>query len=454
PGEGKPGEGKPGEGKPGEGKPGEGKPGEGKPGEGKPGEGKPGEGSPGERKPGEGSPGEGQPGEGGKESSGKPGSASPSSGNQPGQKPLERAVGNQKSAESNLDKGKGKAAEKDEAAAVVDLKAAREELIKERKRIASLPPEAFEEMAKGQDRTADKTDDLGKEMAKAAAEGGSGSGGEGEGGEAGKQQPGQQNVQQAQQQMKGASGKLRRKEPKQATRNQEKAVEELQKALEEIERRLAQLRKEMQAEKLAALEAHFRQMLEIQKPVTLATATLEKGRSKQPWQRRERLEAKRLADKERELAGMAQKALDIIVEDGTSVVFPRVVEQLREDLKSVGKLIDAENTGGYTQSVQRDIENTLKELIDALEEAQKQQDPSDSPPSDAPPSDEDPPLLPNSAELKLLKSAQLRVNNRTKTFDDVRPEGPLEPVLREEVKRIVRQQETVADIAREMVERN
>jgi hypothetical protein len=309
-------------------------------------------------------------------------------------------------------------------------------------------------MAKGQDATSDKTGDLDKEMAKASQEGGSSGGGEsGESGEGGGQ-PGQQNVQQAQQQMKGASGKLRRKEPKQATRNQEKAVDELKKALDEIERRLAQLRKEMQQERLAALEAHFRQMLAIQEPVTLSTAALEKLRSQQPWQRPQRLEAKRLADKERELAQMAQKALDIIVEDGTSVVFPRVVEQLREDLISVGKLIDAENTGGYTQSVQRDIENTLKELIEALVEAQKQSDPSNQPPSDAPPSDEEPPLLPNSAELKLLKSAQLRVNRRTKTFDDVRPDGPLEPVLRDEVQRISKQQETVADIAREMVDRN
>ena len=41
--------------------------------------------------------------------------------------------------------------------------------------------------------------------------------------------------------------------------------------------------------------------------------------------------------KERGLAGQAQQALDIIIDDGTSVVFPDVVEQLRDDLITVGK---------------------------------------------------------------------------------------------------------------------
>jgi hypothetical protein len=256
--------------------------------------------------------------------------------------------------------------------------------------------------------------------------------------------------------MQQASGGLRRKEPKQASKNQDKAVKDLQAALEEIKKKLAQLRQEMQQERLAALEAHFRQMLEIQKPLTISTAEMDRIHSERQWRRPEVIAVGKMAENERELAQMAQKGLDIIIEDGTSVVFPRVVEQLRDDLTSVGNLLEAKNTGSYTQAMQREIENTLRELIEALEQAQRQSENQDEPPpSDSDPSDPpEPPLLPNSAELKLLKAAQLRVNRRTKSFDDIRPDGELEPVLREEVRRIGRQQENVSEMTRAMVERN
>jgi hypothetical protein len=66
---------------------------------------------------------------------------------------------------------------------------------------------------------------------------------------------------------------------------------------------------------------------------------------------------------------------------------------------------------------------------------------------------EEPPLLPTSAELKLLRSAQLRVNRRTKSFDDVRPAGELDEVLREEVVKISKHQDKVAAMTRAMIER-
>jgi hypothetical protein len=196
-------------------------------------------------------------------------------------------------------------------------------------------------------------------------------------------------------------------------------------------------------------------MLEIQKPITLATRNYDRIRAQRQWTRPELLDVSKLSVKERELSVMAQQALDILVEDGTAVIFPRVVEQLRDDLMSTSDLIKAHKTGGYTQGLQREIENTLKELIEALEQAQRQQEPSDQPPGDPPTGpQEEPPLLPTSAELKLLRSAQLRVNRRTKSFDDVRPEGTLDEVLRTEVGKIARQQQQVADMTRAMIERN
>ncbi|MCG8583964.1 MAG: hypothetical protein MI757_04540, partial [Pirellulales bacterium] len=66
---------------------------------------------------------------------------------------------------------------------------------------------------------------------------------------------------------------------------------------------------------------------------------------------------------------------------------------------------------------------------------------------------EPPPLLPPSAELKLLKAAQLRVNRRTEQFDVVRPEdADLDDVLRKEIHNIAGRQEDVATMTEEIVE--
>ena len=181
----------------------------------------------------------------------------------------------------------------------------------------------------------------------------------------GKPQPGQQKVQQAQKSMQQASGGLRKQDPADANRQQGKAIKELEEALQEIEERLAQLREETQLEKLARLEARFREMLAIQQRLTAQTAVLEKKRAEAGGKlaRSDRNAVRAIGDDERRmeavsseteakdagLAGKAQQALDIIIDDGTSVVFPDVVEQLRDDLITVGNLLaDNLRTDQYT----------------------------------------------------------------------------------------------------------
>ena len=73
--------------------------------------------------------------------------------------------------------------------------------------------------------------------------------------------------------MQQASGGLRKQDPADASRQQGKAIKELEEALQEIEERLAQLREETQLEKLARLEARFREMLSIQQRLTAQTAS-------------------------------------------------------------------------------------------------------------------------------------------------------------------------------------
>jgi hypothetical protein len=379
---------------------------------------------------------------------------------EPGEKPLAQAVENQQQAESNLQQGKGKAAQQDEQTAVSNLERALAELKHEAQRIVSLPPEAFDKMARKQDDIANQTDQLQQKMQQVGQQANGGQPG-------GKPQPGEQKLQQAQKSMGQASGGLRQQDPESASRQQSKAIKELEEALQEIDERLNQLREETQVEKLARLEARFRDMLAIQQRLTGQTTTLEKKRVDAGGQlaRSERNSVRAIGDDERRmdavkseteakdpgLAGKAQQALDIILDDGTSVVFPDVVEQLRDDLIGVGNLLaDNLRTDQYTATLQKEIETTLEELIEALQKVQQQKQGGGGGGGGG----GQEPLLPNSAELKLLRSAQLRINRRTVALDEARPKNaPLDDLLKGETKKIADRQLEIAEMTVRILER-
>jgi hypothetical protein len=388
---------------------------------------------------------------------------------EPGEKPLGQAVQDQRQAEGNLQQAKGKAAQKDEERAVANLERALAELKHEAQRLAALPPEAFDKMARKQDDIANQTGQLDQKMRQAAEQAASAQPGGQPGGQSGsgKPQPGQQKVAQAQKSMQQASGGLRKQEPSDASRQQAKAIKELEEALQEIEDRLNQLREETQIEKLARLEARFREMLATQQRLTGQIAVLEKKRIDAGGQlaRSDRNAVRAVGDDERRmeavkseteskdagLAGKAQQALDIILDDGTSVVFPDVVEQLRDDLTNVGNLLaDNLRTDQYTATLQKEIETTLEELIEALQQAQQQKQGSGGGGGGG----GQEPLLPNSAELKLLRSAQLRINRRTVALDQARPKAePLDDVLKDETKKIAQRQSEIAEMTVRILER-
>ena len=74
----------------------------------------------------------------------------------------------------------------------------------------------------------------------------------------------------------------------------------------------------------------------------------------------------RLATEEGQIKELGQQAYDLLIEDGTSVVFPEVVSDLKSDLEKVSEMLQEEKTAQYTQLVQKEIETTIEDLIDAL----------------------------------------------------------------------------------------
>jgi hypothetical protein len=363
---------------------------------------------------------------------------------EPGERPLREAAGHQQSAEKQLRQSDRQAAQGEEQESLEDLKTALAELEKERDRLRSPPAEVFPQLAENQDVTAQKTGQLSDEMAKASQ-----AAGQSGGGQSGGAKCGQEQVASAGQCMQQASGQLQNQQAGAASKEQDKAIRELKKALEEIQQRLAELGEQMQEEMLVQLEDIFREMLDRQHKASADTVTLDgKERDADGTLRRaERLALKKLAQEERKLAEMAQQAYDLLVEDGTSIVFPPVVEDLRDGLETIAKLLDDQRTDDYTQTLQKEIETTLEELIDALQKIAGGGGGGGGGSCQG-----RPPLVTSTAELKLLRALQLRVNRRTKAFDKARP-AELDDVMRTEITGIAKLQGEISHMVDRILER-
>jgi hypothetical protein len=263
--------------------------------------------------------------------------------------------------------------------------------------------------------------------------------------------PGRENVEQARQQMDGAADDLKDNRPGDANTKQQEAVRQLMEAQKQLEEQLNQLRREQQEEVLRALEDRFRDMLARQLQVNSNTIDLDR-KGVPNWTRTEELLAGTLAQAERDLSAEANQALEILRQEGTSLVFPRIVEQLAADLNDAGARIADRNVAVATQRLQADIVESLKELIEAVEQVRKKGAGGSTGDDGGPP--QPPPLLPQSAELKLLRACQVRVNRQTEAFARERGnEQTLTPDQQRSLQRIAERQKEVAAMAQEMNER-
>ena len=377
----------------------------------------------------------GEPSEGGQSKSGPPKPP------QPGQQALEESAKSQQRAEEKLGSGKPADAKRQQEQALDELEKALSELEKEKRRIESLPPEILEQLAKAQRRNRDKTMDIVKEMEKAPKAKKSEEGGEGQ--QQPPKQPGQEQMEQAGDAQKQAADDMQQNDSESAQKKQKQAEEKMEKALEEIEDRLSQLREETNEEKLARLEARFRQMLERQNVASVMTIEIEDKRFNLGQIRlRDQLLILRLATEELEIRELAQQAYDLLLEDGTSIVFPEVVQDLRADLESASSLLQSERTDQYTQLVQKEVEITIQDLLDALKEAKEEKKGGGGGGGGGGKQ----PLLKKSAELKILRMRQRRLNRRTKKLEIMREQPAMAEAVDKEITDAAKMQKKILDM--------
>jgi hypothetical protein len=227
-------------------------------------------------------------------------------------------------------------------------------------------------------------------------------------------------VQNATENQRKAEDKIKKDDRKGASTEQDEAIKKLEEARKELERRLKQMREEELQRLLANLEARCSRMLSLQMEVYDGTkrvfATAQLQPDAKPT-RAEDLKSGELSAKEAVIVVEANKAIQLLQEEGSAVAFPIVMEDIRDQMKVVQARLFRTDVGMFTQSIEEDIISTLKDMIAALKKAQQDmKDKQNQPPP--PPGGQPPPqkLIDMLADLKMIRTLQEQINKRTKAY--------------------------------------
>lgn len=362
---------------------------------------------------------------------------------------LKKAIGAMKAAEASLS-GAAKGGKAQAAAKATEARMALEEAVSSagEKLKESRASRNFPGLKKEQDKTGEKTRELLEKLSKRIPGVFSPDGGI----------PGKSDVAKASENMSGASGSLSGGKAGKAAESQEEAVENLEKGREKVEQTLEALQEAFRNQLIAYLRQKFTQMLTEQKSASHSTRSLDlklralrlaAAANPTGIDIKDRQLAQRLASRELKLTLVCDDILDVLSEDGTTLVFPEIVTEIQADLHHVGELLGNLQTGTATRMVQKDIEDAIVEILAALEEAAKKPPPPNpNKGRQKKNQNSSAPLLAKSAELKMVRALQIRVNRRTNRFDGNRNDEELSSQLRTQLREIGRKQKEVERLLR------
>lgn len=393
-----------------------------------PAESKPNEPNPGEPKPGEPKPGEPKSGE---PKSGEPKSGEPKSG-EPSEKPTE---GDKPAGKPNED---GKPSEPNEGS---EKEGAPPEKNADGKNANGKP----EESPSGQQPESGQSGESGEQPKQAESKDPT--------------ERARKRIEQAQRKMEEAKRALDDAERKGAVEKQREAEAELRSAIEALEEILRQLREEEIERSLASLETRLRRMLEMQNKVFEETKRLQEITGDQATRQVE-IRASALAAQERKILSEGERAFLLLREEGSSAAFPEAMEQVNTDIGNVAERLQKADVGKLTTTVQQEIISSLEEMVAALVQVQKEQKEKKQKQQPGQPQQGEPgeqPLVDKLAELRLIRTLQVRINNRTTSLSQMLDDpadviGQAKEVdILKEVKGLAERQSSIQNVTREIV---
>ena len=196
-------------------------------------------------------------------------------------------------------------------------------------------------------------------------------------------------------------------------------------------------------------------MLKMQIEVKSATESIFTQIQKHPEKKAQPVDfqnSQKQEDKEAEIIGEADKAIQLLQNEGSAVAFPAVFEEVRKDMFRVKERLHDANVGEDTQFIEKEIIASLEHMRDALKKAQ--QELGKQPPGPPGQPNGDPQLqklLDEIAELKMIRQLQVQVNSRTKRYGDKAPgEQADDPQIRKELRDLGDRQEKIETMVNNM----
>ena len=270
-----------------------------------------------------------------------------------------------------------------------------------------------------------------------------------------KQTPGREQLEKAREEMERALEELKEQNREEALKNEDNAIEELHEAAEKLEAMLRQLREEEKEMMLASLEARFQRMLQAETAIHEGTVGVAATPQKD-WLDLNYGRCRELSQQQSELTQECAQTVNLLREDGTSVAIVIAVEDIEADMNSVSGWMQEYKVGELTQSVQKDILESLKQLIETTQkEMQQMKEQQKQEQQQRDPSQEKPGLVELMAEIRVLRSLQLQVNRRTKQVDGLLQSTTTDdlPALQKQLHDLAVRQNRLIESAKELAKK-
>ncbi len=277
--------------------------------------------------------------------------------------------------------------------------------------------------------------------------------------------PARQAMEKAQNRMRQAEEKLQKAVKDGVLEDQEEAIAELQKAKAELEKILRQIREEELLQTLENLESRLERMLHAEQSIRSKTEQMcvTSKEADDVLRRQIRIQADQLATEQLRVLGDADAALVLLREDGTAQAMVELLLQTRFDMDEIRQRLEGAVLDAMTLDIEDAVVAALEEMLSAvkqaIQEAKARQDDLTENPQRADPRNGDAPgdepLVQMLAELKIIRSMQQRVNERTQRCEaematlQNEPDADYGP-LRKRVEELARQQNRISRILHDL----
>lgn len=222
---------------------------------------------------------------------------------------------------------------------------------------------------------------------------------------------GRKELEEARREMEQAIEELKKKSNDNASKEQDQAIAKLEQMKAKLEEILRQLRQEEKDLYLAMLEARLQKMLRAQLKINAETTRLDKVEKASRGSQTTALSRDESAN-----GVEADKMLNLLKEEGSSVAFPEAVEQMRDNMRVVTGRLERSDTGETTQLIEQMIVEGLEEMLLAVQkEMEKGRQQKGQPQKGGGGGGEQSrELVEKLQELKMIRSLQNQVNRLTR----------------------------------------